>query len=155
LPESSSSLVSIRVAGGACTVGPAGACASATEEGMTATRAARSNITANTVRIQDRNVIGLPSIQIVNPGYRLPIFQLSDQERDRHPHLLAALERHQHLGPAAVQGPDSRIDGAVDPYGTISFKTTWEVLTQRWHSFGRIALDTEDLTNVAECRIER
>src|SRR5687768_7921704 len=36
---------------------------------------------------------------------------------DGHPHLPAALERHRHFGPAAVQGPSRGVDAAVDPLG--------------------------------------
>ena len=59
----------VRVAGGACTVCPAGACASATEGETTATRAARSNTTANTIRLQDGNVMNLLSIQMGHTAY--------------------------------------------------------------------------------------
>jgi hypothetical protein len=47
---------------------PGGACASVTEGAMTATMTVRSTITTNTVRLQDGNVMGLPSIHMVNTG---------------------------------------------------------------------------------------
>jgi hypothetical protein len=78
LPESSSSLASVRVTGGAWPICPAGACASATAGDPTATRAARSTTTANTVRLQDGPVMGLRSIQMVHTGYgRLHSIQAS------------------------------------------------------------------------------
>jgi hypothetical protein len=47
---------------------PAGACASATEGDTTAMMAARSNTTANTVRLQDGDVMGFPSIAMGSRG---------------------------------------------------------------------------------------
>jgi len=57
--------------GGACTVWPAGACAITTEGDTAATRAAKSNTTAHTVRLQDGHVIGPLSIPMVTTGSRL------------------------------------------------------------------------------------
>ena len=47
---------------------PCGACASTTEGDTTATRAVKSNTTANTVRLQDGHVMGFPSIAMGPPG---------------------------------------------------------------------------------------
>jgi hypothetical protein len=72
LPKSS--LGAVRVGGGSaiCPGGapgvgvPGGACASATEGGTTATMATRSTTTAHAVRLQDGNIMGLLSIQVVH-----------------------------------------------------------------------------------------
>ena len=69
-------LVSVRVTGGSTLCPgvapgagvPGGACASTTTGDMTATMTARSTITANAVRLQDGNVLGLLSIHMMHIG---------------------------------------------------------------------------------------
>jgi hypothetical protein len=60
-------------------------------------------------------------------GHSIAALLLSGQHLEWHQHLLAAFERHQHLGPAAVQGPSGRINGAVDPLGVRHRDGCWWV----------------------------
>jgi hypothetical protein len=53
-------------------------------------------------------------------GQRIAALVLLDRHVVRHLHRGPLLALHQHLGPAAVQGPGRGIDGTVDPCGSIT-----------------------------------